>query len=82
MVRKCKCRFFEYSKMKTQDTFSVLENHVRMTELLHAPVTSKEGLKYLLRDSIISICYTYVQNGCPIKIQNQFKPFHSCKNEL
>ena len=53
-----------------------------MTELLHTPVTSKEVAKYLLRDAIIPNVIKYVQNRWPSKTQDQFKPFHSCKNEL
>ena len=64
--------------MASQKTFSVLENLVRMTELLHTPVISKERVK---RSSNFQ-CYTYVQSGWPNKIQDQSKPFHSCKNEL
>ena len=46
--------FSWYPEMTTQETFSVLENHVRMTELLHSPVTSEEVMKYSLRIPIIS----------------------------
>ena len=51
--------------MASQKTFSVLEHLVRMTELLHTTVISKERVK---RSSNFQ-CYTYLQSGWPNKIQ-------------
>ena len=61
---------------------SVIDNHVFLTELIHAPVTAKEVALYTNCYPILSKVINYINYGWPNKIEEQLKPYFRCKSEL
>ena len=53
-----------------------------MTELIPAPVTSKEIGEVSKRDPITSNVIDFVLRGWPSKVNEQFKPYFCHRNEL
>ena len=46
------------------------------------PVTAEQIQATTRRDSVLSQVFRYVQEGWPIKVNDQYKPFYKRKNEL
>ena len=61
---------------------SVVDNHVFMTELIHASVTVKEVALYTNRDPKLSKVISYINRGWPNKTEEQFKPYFIRRSEL
>ena len=59
-----------------------LKNEIFMTELIHAPVTSKEVGEVSKTDPIISNVIDSVLCGWPSKVNEQLKLYFYCRNEL
>ena len=59
-----------------------MDNHLFLTELIHAPVTAKEVALYTNRDSMLSNVINYINYGWPRKIEEQLKPYFRRKSEL
>ena len=53
-----------------------------MTELIHAPITSKEIVEFSKKDPTISNVIDFVLCGCPSKANKQLQPYFCCRNEL
>ena len=62
--------------------FSTTENHVFLTELEHAPVTSKEVAYFINHDPLSSKVYNYVNHGWPNIIEEQLKQSFRRRDEL
>ena len=67
---------------ESYEKHSVIDNHVFLTEALHAPVTAKEVALYTNRDSASSNVTNYINYGWPKKIEEQLKPYFRRKSEL
>ena len=67
---------------KSYEKYSVIENHVFLTERIHAPVTAKEVALYTNRDSMLSKVINCINYGWPKKTEEQLKPYFGRKSEL
>ena len=67
---------------KSHEKHSSIENHVFLTELIHAPVTAKEVAMYTNRDSMLPKVTNYINHGWPKKTEEQLKPYFKRKSEL
>ena len=65
--------FFSCFLSNEKDSFSSVKNEVFMTELIHAPVTSKEIGEVLKRGPIISNVFDFVLCGWPSKVNKQLE---------
>ena len=65
--------FFSCFLSNEKDIFSSVKNEVFMTELIHAPVTSKEIGEVLKRGPIISNVFDFVLCGWPSKVNKQLE---------
>ena len=65
-----------------KEKHSVVDNHIFMTELIHAPVTVKEAASYTNRDLKLLKVISYINHGWPNKIEEQFKPYFIRRSEL
>ena len=67
---------------ESYEKHSAIENHVFLTELIHAPVTAKEVAIYTNRDSMLSKVINYINHGWPNKIEEQLKPYFRHKSKF
>ena len=74
--------FFSHSPSNEKNSSSSVKNKVFMTELIHAPVTSKEIGEVSKKDPIISNVIDFILCGWPSKLKEQLKPYFCCRNEL
>ena len=65
--------FFSCFLSNEKDSFSSVKNEVFMTELIHAPVTSKEIGEVLKRGPIISNVFDFILCGWPSKVNKQLE---------
>ena len=65
-----------YFNDESNEKYSVIENHVFLTELIHAPVTTKEVALYTNYDPILSIVFNCINYGWPDKIEEQVLIIH------
>ena len=62
--------FFSHSPSNEKNSSSSVKNKVFMTELIHAPVTSKEIGEVSKKDPIISNVIDFILCGWPSKVKN------------
>ena len=74
--------FFSGFPSNEKDSFSSVIIEVFMTELIHAPVTSKEIGEVSKGDPIISNVIDFVLCGWPSKVNKQLKPYFCRTSEL
>ena len=60
----------------------MIDIHVFLIELIHAPVTAKQVASYTDRDLIILKVISYISYGWPKKIEEQLKYYYRRKSEL
>ena len=80
--KNSKAHFFSCFPSNKKDSFSPVKHKLSMTELIHAPVTSKEIGEFSKRDPIISNVIDFVLFGWPSKVNEQLKPYFCHRNEL